>query len=158
MPHYYINSQGGYEVHDTPSADPTLTQVPERPTHEHRWDPEAGESGEWALETEADRKRAMGRIPTREFLERVFEPPSDGSKPNNVWERFDEVTRVVPALTQKLAGEYVRGTRAEIAGLGQWLMAHDESRELVAEPGVGSLITPQEYEALLTLLDEYGVQ
>lgn len=133
--------------------------VPQRPSPDHY--PTFEEDGwtfvEWVHDP-ARNKATLGQIPTREFLDRVFAPPVDGSKPNNVWERFDEVTRVVPAVAQKLAGEYVRGNRAEIQGLAQWLLAFGPDRQPVAEPGTGSLITLVEYAIVLTLLDEYGVQ
>ena len=152
----FLDINGNYYEGDRQGQDRV---VPQRPSPDHYPVFEADEFTfvEWTHDP-ARNKAAIGKIPTREFLEHVFEPPADGSRPNNVWERFDEVTRIVPALTQKLAGEHVRGTRAEIDSLGQWLLAFGPDRQPVAEPGVGSLITPEEYARILALLDEYGVQ
>ena len=172
MPHFYVNAHGGYEVHDTPATDPTLTPVPERPTHEHRWDAEAGESGEWVLETEADRKRAMGKVPTNEFIATVFAPPSDDPDPDplHTWNREGQVRFASKQIDTRMPKDgYLSGTKAEVTQMAQWLLTNRQIPNTYppvyesVEPDehgqyIGGIITMEEYARALAMLDEYGVQ
>lgn len=154
----YISAiDGSYYEGDKQHGD---LEVPQRPSADHYWENEA-----WVLD-ENRKKALLGKIPTSVFIDTVFAPPS-GATLDYTWSRLDEVTRVVPAIGQKLAGEFARGSKAEIEGLAFWLYSHDANRvDLATYDGEGNvtavapggIISQSEYATVLQLVAIYGVQ
>lgn len=144
--------------------------VPQRPSANHYPVWNEGAFVEWQL-NEAMTKQLSGKIPTSVFMSRVFVKPVElttVADSQYIWQRFSAVCRVDPGVVQKLPLDgFVHGTAAEIQGLAFIyrisdsnlvdISVRDELGNIVSIPD-GTIINEQEFQAILGLLTEYGVQ